>query len=221
MAKGSDRRPRGHRTIVSPHKSISVVAPQFPIDVLFRLLECDVHVAINGLKFPDSPISLAYIVGRMERFSYPYRPLPSWAWRWRAHRESHLETRRILALGGCAVLHSAVLNVWTFSETRCYRGLYASCSFFQTVRCRLDVSPYISHEWSSRGWARASQPHALQGLAYCINNTRTWDLTQHMSSRSLNKVSTLSSEAFWTQVTWFRTDILNLQKSYIKSRFLN
>lgn len=37
-------------TVVSSHKGVAVGAPLLPVDVLFRLLECDVHVAVNRLK---------------------------------------------------------------------------------------------------------------------------------------------------------------------------
>lgn len=38
-------------TIVTPHKRITIAAPQLAIDELARTLERNVHVAVDGLEF--------------------------------------------------------------------------------------------------------------------------------------------------------------------------
>ena len=39
-------------TVVASHKRIAVCPPLDPVDVLLRLLQRDVHVAVHGLKLP-------------------------------------------------------------------------------------------------------------------------------------------------------------------------
>ena len=52
---GSD----GSRTVVASHERIAVAPPQLPVHVLLRLLQGDVHVAIDRLQLPFNIVSAA------------------------------------------------------------------------------------------------------------------------------------------------------------------
>ena len=49
----------GNVTIVAPNESIAIIPSQLAVDVLFSLLERNIHVAINRLKLPCERTRLA------------------------------------------------------------------------------------------------------------------------------------------------------------------
>lgn len=64
-----ERKARGF-TVVSSHKGVAVGAPLLPVDVLLRLLKCDVHVAVDGLQ-----LAWLKVVSAVSAVECPHSPL--------------------------------------------------------------------------------------------------------------------------------------------------
>jgi hypothetical protein len=67
--KGHSRGRKTEHTIVTPHKRITIAAPQLAIDELACTLECNVHVAVHRLEFACSTKRNAMLANL--RWSFP------------------------------------------------------------------------------------------------------------------------------------------------------